>query len=405
MDKSTLLGDTSRHAGQVGWNFLPLVFPNVKYVHVCKVVGAEAVVSTQSTGGEVVGGDGGGGGGGRSEGGDKRGYEVLVPAPAPVPQHAEFFMFPLQIMPYSLAHMVPSRTATAAVILGNNLVFIGGDQGNPYGGKIENIQSDLWYLELDSRQWVHMVNGVAATELTAVVAADGMVAYVFGGNIGIGFSNSMTVIHSNMVVSPMQVLGDAPPARSAHSAVTYNNTMYVFGGWNGTANFNDVWAFSFPQGPWRCVVTTGDKPSPRRTHKAAVWRNYMYVFGGYDGASPQRSFNELFRLDLDTHEWSKLSVCGDIPIGRARCSLTVHPSYPLLYMIGGWDRTNHFADVYVFDIGKNEWKEIPSNLAGMTGGIAQQCALVHDSKLLLCCGYHHNKRQPTNITLGLSLKY
>eukprot|EP01106_Pelomyxa_sp_JSP_P003960 TRINITY_DN1602_c0_g1_i1.p1 TRINITY_DN1602_c0_g1~~TRINITY_DN1602_c0_g1_i1.p1 ORF type:complete len:386 (-),score=59.42 TRINITY_DN1602_c0_g1_i1:149-1306(-) len=300
---------------------------------------------------------------------------------------------------------VPSRTATAAVILGNNLVFIGGDQGNPYGGKIENIQSDLWYLELDSRQWVHMVNGVAATELTAVVAADGMVAYVFGGNIGIGFSNSMTVIHSNMVVSPMQVLGDAPPARSAHSAVTYNNTMYVFGGWNGTANFNDVWAFSFPQGPWRCVVTTGDKPSPRRTHKAAVWRNYMYVFGGYDGASPQRSFNELFRLDLDTHEWSKLSVCGDIPIGRARCSLTVHPSYPLLYMIGGWDRTNHFADVYVFDIGKNEWKEIPSNLAGMTGGIAQQCALVHDSKLLLCCGYHHNKRQPTNITLGLSLKY
>jgi leucine-zipper-like transcriptional regulator 1 len=79
---------------------------------------------------------------------------------------------------------------------------------------------------------------------------------------------------------------------------------------------------------WREVVATqGRPPSARHSHAAVVHRNSIYIFGGYDGSYK----SDLHEFDLLISRWNAVPVVGRRPRARYRTTCTVHDNWMILY--------------------------------------------------------------------------
>ena len=74
--------------------------------------------------------------------------------------------------------------------------------------------------------------------------------------------------------------------------------MYVFGGFDGRARFNDLKYFSLDQ-PYRWQAIRGDRgqqaPRSRFGHTSVVYANSMFIFGGWDG---HQTLDELYEYNF-----------------------------------------------------------------------------------------------------------
>lgn len=73
-----------------------------------------------------------------------------------------------------------------------------------------------------------------------------------------------------------------PSPRHSHSAVVYNDSMYVFGGYDGSYR-SDFHEFDFIRCSWRPVFASGRTPRARYRATACVHEDMMILFGGHDG--------------------------------------------------------------------------------------------------------------------------
>lgn len=130
----------------------------------------------------------------------------------------------------------------------------------------------------------------------------------------------------------MPVTAPSPPARCAHSAVYYNNALYVFGGELATTDhyhhYKDLWKYDITQQSWsELTAKVGSVPSARSGHSAVVWKHYMVVFGGFYEAMKDtpRWFNDVFVFNLKTEQWMDIpySKLGNRPEPRSACNVGV----------------------------------------------------------------------------------
>ncbi|KAJ5070955.1 acyl-coa-binding domain-containing protein [Anaeramoeba ignava] len=134
--------------------------------------------------------------------------------------------------------------------------------------------------------------------------------WIFGGDDGGHFTNEMLVFDLEkevFVQDQIKISGKPPSKRSRHTAVIYDNKMWIFGGQfenRYNAEVNDMHVFDFKSFSWYEIIQKGDVPSPRRSHYAAVYRDYMYVFGGMN--NQKNSFFDLFEFSFKTSTWKKI---------------------------------------------------------------------------------------------------
>lgn len=89
-----------------------------------------------------------------------------------------------------------------------------------------------------------------------------------------------------------------PPPRRAHTTVLYLNFLVVFGGGNGQAALNDVWALDVSDCErlsWQEWTAKGPAPQKKGYHTANLVGAKMVVFGGSDGHA---SFSDVHVLNL-----------------------------------------------------------------------------------------------------------
>jgi len=94
-----------------------------------------------------------------------------------------------------------------------------------------------------------------------------------------------------------------------------------------------------PGARWQSQVslclTLGSTPTPRHSHSAVVYEDSMYVFGGYDG----HYRNDFYRFNFTTHQWTQIhlkqSGNGVWPKSRYRTSTTVYKD--MMFLFGGHD--------------------------------------------------------------------
>jgi dynein heavy chain len=163
-----------------------------------------------------------------------------------------------------------------------------------------------------------------------------------------------------------------PTPRGAHSAAIIGDYVYVFGGYGGVGyqrrDLNDVRRFHLPTMAW--VRTdqhsfVGTPPEPRSGHTGVASGSLLMVFGGWNGNA---QFNDLFLLDTERSLWSTFRW------NMAGLSVAAVPHWQV-FVFGGSgavspeseetgkggankDKGAFLGDVMVLDAGDMRWSDI-----------------------------------------------
>ncbi|TMW64826.1 hypothetical protein Poli38472_008993 [Pythium oligandrum] len=175
--------------------------------------------------------------------------------------------------------------------------------------------------------------------------------YIFGGYDGSNRLNDFYEFNfTRKIWSVMLAIGAPPTPRDRHVGVVYKDSFYVFAGFDGTSRVNDFMEYNFLTQKWSIVtVNAGMAPTPRHSHSAVVYDKSMYCFGGYDGGYR----NDFHEFNFETGTWTLVSATGRVPRPRYRSSLVVHKNSCVLF--GGHDGSRHLNDVFVFDFAQRAW--------------------------------------------------
>ena len=160
-----------------------------------------------------------------------------------------------------------------------------------------------------------------------------------------------------------------PPSPRASSTIIGSpsniNELFLFGGefYNGALAtfFNDLFIYLIDRGEWR-KVTSPNSPLPRSGHAWCRGGNAggVYLFGGEFSSPKQGTFyhyNDFWRLDPSTREWTRLETKGKGPPARSGHRMTYFKNYILLF--GGFQdtsqQTKYLQDIWIYDCQNYVW--------------------------------------------------
>lgn len=201
------------------------------------------------------------------------------------------------------------------------------------------------------------------------------------GNI-VNLSNGLTenrlnlAIHSSGKNTWKNMASTGPTARAAHQMV-YNSLyqkVILFGGHNGTGTYcDDTWVYDLITNTWTEKNPT-TKPSGRFNHAMVYDSNSdkVILFGGYDGSN---QVNDTWAYDFISDDWTQMNP-SSAPSTRWRHSM-VYDSFGKVILFGGRNITGYFMNkTWVYDYPSNTWT--PMNPSSTPPGRAD-CTIVHDS--------------------------
>jgi N-acetylneuraminic acid mutarotase len=143
-----------------------------------------------------------------------------------------------------------------------------------------------------------------------------------------------------------------PCGRCGHTAVLYNSSLLIFGGFDGKRWLNDLHSFDSTSLVWSQPRILGVSPNPRQYHTAAICDSRMFIFGGYNGAG---WLKDLVVLDLLNYRWLYPKTYGTIPLGREGHTMITYGKS--LYIHGGWDGGT-IGDLYKLSVDTYTWEKI-----------------------------------------------
>lgn len=135
--------------------------------------------------------------------------------------------------------------------------------------------------------------------------------------------------------------------RFGHSAVEMNDKLYIYAGvLVGQTRLNDLKSYD----PKTTLWTTLKPDIARSFHSATTYHNKMYVFGGYNGSSYVR---DMRRYDPATDTWESLASA---PAGNERAGHNSVLVGTKIYIYGGYSASSSgFPALICYDILLNRW--------------------------------------------------
>ncbi|KAJ1894837.1 hypothetical protein LPJ66_004947 [Kickxella alabastrina] len=184
--------------------------------------------------------------------------------------------------------------------------------------------------------------------------------YVFGGwNNTVCYSDVYVLDTETMFWSRMQTTGDDVPPCRAHTTTAVGHRLFVFGGGDGTQYFNELFVLDTRSYAWTRVRIAGPAvPSPRRTHTCFHYNGFVYLFGGGDG---HRALNDLWRVRAEplaggAYEWEEVETTGGRPFPRGYHTSTLVGHQVVVF--GGSDGQECFGDTSLLNLDTLEWSHV-----------------------------------------------
>ena len=114
---------------------------------------------------------------------------------------------------------------------------------------------------------------------------------------------------------------------------------------------------TFEEPRWK-KITPSRGPAAREDHTWTVdgEGRYAYLFGGRDGG---KDFGDLWRFDLETDTWKKLTPRGKSPAARFGHSAVWVDGFGVI-LFAGQRGADFFGDLWVYDPAENKWTELPA---------------------------------------------
>lgn len=202
-----------------------------------------------------------------------------------------------------------------------------------------------------------------------------------------------------------------PAARHWASAIydAANQRMIVFGGWDNSRNFNDVWALDLTPGNerWTQLSSAGTAPTPRDSHTAIydAANQRMIIFGGWDPDAGL--YNDVWAFDLapGNEQWTQLNVPSPRPPLRNWASAIYDASNQRMILFGGYDFTQAFSDVWALDLtpGNERWTRLTT--AGSAPDAIAAHTAIYDAanQRMIIFGGWDSVRGPRNDVWALNL--
>jgi N-acetylneuraminic acid mutarotase len=243
------------------------------------------------------------------------------------------------------------RCGHSAVVWRDVMIIFGGRDGRSHFG-------DLYALHFRDSSWqkIETTGALVKRRYRHSAVAYGNFMYIFGGETG----GEGTAVYGdfyefdilNKCWREIQTAGTKPSARSGHTAVVFKGNMYLFGGRNKTPQyFRDLHRYHFASKTWSLVETNGVLPPRIYNHSAFTYRESLYIFGGYGiqgdenkDARVGHRHSEVYEYSFDQSTWSMVKVTGTPPSARLGHTTAVVKS--TLYLFGGWDRNGYRSDLY-----------------------------------------------------------
>ncbi|KAJ2797132.1 hypothetical protein H4R20_005299, partial [Coemansia guatemalensis] len=169
-----------------------------------------------------------------------------------------------------------------------------------------------------------------------------------------------------------------PPPRGGHQMCVDEDSRvaYLFGGWDGTSNLDDLWMFNLDTHKWNCIsMNTRDQggPGPRSCHSMCFdsVHKCIYIMGKYIDHEFRGSSsldNDLYCYDTINNEWVVLSENTEVMNGPKlvfNTQMVFDPRYCRIYIYGGkvvlpdaGDSTMVYSGLYCFDLRKHRWTKL-----------------------------------------------
>uniref|UniRef100_A0A8D0HEE7 Uncharacterized protein n=1 Tax=Sphenodon punctatus TaxID=8508 RepID=A0A8D0HEE7_SPHPU len=241
-----------------------------------------------------------------------------------------------------------------------------------YVGRCHHSLSDFWRYSVVSNEWERLNcsdDGPEELEEHSMVVYQG-VLYVFGGMVDSAFTQGKIPLWMYDIESAswtecqrsaVEVEQAAPANRKGHSAVVYNGSMYIYGGYFAIKGIcQEFWALHFGTSEWSPVSTASYSagPGPRHGHSAVVYGAGMYLFGGLMGLSEQKDF---WKWDFASSMWSGIRASFGPPKVVGHSTLVFQDSM-LIFGGGVLNSEPSSSSLWKYHFLSQTWKK----LAGMT---------------------------------------
>ncbi|XP_038070989.1 attractin-like isoform X2 [Patiria miniata] len=200
----------------------------------------------------------------------------------------------------------------------------------------------------------------------AVVQQDNIV-WVVGGY---EFDNkhNITIVRYNVADGSSEEitqLGNIPRTRYGHTAVLYEDAIYMYGGsLHGSQVVGELHVFNITSSTWMSNVTLDGTPLPVEGHTAVLYEDTMVVMFGY---SPKYGYLSVVQeYNFINQTWTIARTTGAQPLGTYGHSSAMDPIRNIVYIHGGFvptaAQTDLTDDLYQYDLAKKEWRVLPSSL-------------------------------------------
>ncbi|XP_014230303.1 F-box only protein 42 isoform X1 [Trichogramma pretiosum] len=172
-----------------------------------------------------------------------------------------------------------------------------------------------------------------------------------------------SVAHGSLIWSslPKKDCSSIISRRHSHSACTVGSAMYVFGGCTATCTtFNDLWKLDLDSRKWFRPMTTGNYPSPKACASMLNYKKFLILFGGWSHPSPYpfyqqwKLFNELHLYSLETNQWIAVNS-NEMPPPVSAHSASIHGN--LMIVFGGITNGHSTNDVWCLNLESYDWKK------------------------------------------------
>ena len=207
---------------------------------------------------------------------------------------------------------MPNRTATATIrcdeadgaIYDNKLYAICADLTGSLGGgrvSIFDFTTNTWEVESNEINLVQSRSDYTSTLVNGQF-------YTYGGQNSGSAVNASTnsLFEIDPTTSSVNTILSGGIARRNHTAVGYENKLYIHGGIldEGFSTTNTMDIFDTITNQW----TTGSpSPSNRYGHDSVLYNGKIYLFGGRSQVGANDVFLNVEVYDIQSNSWSTLS--------------------------------------------------------------------------------------------------
>merc|ERR1712070_246536 len=147
-----------------------------------------------------------------------------------------------------------------------------------------------------------------------------------------------------------------PPKRQSHSAVIYNDSMYIFGGERSAYQYGDLWKYDFEDDEWHFQAPFNSSSElPRHDHSSVVFGDHMFVYGGRNPIP----LGDMWVYSFLNATWSPAHVAEGL---GPRFAHSAAVSDGVMYIYGGYvvhSGQGHLtSDIWSYEFSTATWTKL-----------------------------------------------